>query len=112
MPIYDYLCPANGQRLEAMHGIDETVRDWGALCALTGAALGDTPADAPVEKLISAPGLSFPKGAAALKNMGFTKLVRRERGVYENVTAADGESRYVKGDDPATLPNLRKKIGD
>lgn len=36
-----------------------------------------------------------PKGAGELKNLGFTKLVRRDKGVYENVTANHGEKKIV-----------------
>lgn len=35
------------------------------------------------------------RSAGELKNMGFTKLVRRDKGVYENVTANHGEKRIV-----------------
>lgn len=42
---------------------------------------------------------SSPKGAAELKNMGFTKLVRRDKGVYENVTAQPGEKKIVDAND-------------
>jgi len=38
--------------------------------------------------------------------------VRRDDGVYENVTARDGESRYVRQGKPETLPNLKKIIRD
>jgi hypothetical protein len=44
--------------------------------------------------------------------MGFTKLVRRDDGVYENVTARDGDSRYMLRDKPETMPNLKKTIRD
>ena len=44
--------------------------------------------------------------------MGFTKLVKRDDGVYENVTARDGDSRYVVRDKTDTLPNLKKTIRD
>jgi predicted nucleic acid-binding Zn ribbon protein len=53
-----------------------------------------------------------PYGNSDLKGMGFTKLVRRDKGVYENVTATDGESRVVEAGKPHTLPHLRKKIRD
>ena len=53
MPSYDYRCPANGQVIEVKHRMTERVQDWGELCALAGIAMGDTPADAPVEKLIT-----------------------------------------------------------
>jgi putative FmdB family regulatory protein len=57
-----------------------------------------------VRKIISAPGLSFPRSDSDLKGQGFTKLVRREKGVYENVTAREGESRVVKLGDQSTYP--------
>ena len=44
--------------------------------------------------------------------MGFTKLVKRDDGVYENVTARKGDSRLVLRDKPETLPNLSKTIRD
>jgi hypothetical protein len=52
------------------------------------------------------------KSDSDLKNMGFTKLVRRDKGVYENVTARDGESKIVEADRPETLPDLGKTITD
>ena len=112
MPTYDYLCYENGEEVEIIHGINEKIETWGGLCARAGIPLGDTPASSPVKKLFGAPGLAFPKTNTDLKGMGFTKLVKREKGVYENVTATGGESRYVRGDDPATMPNLKGKIGD
>ena len=112
MPTYDYHCSENGERVEVIHGINEKIETWGALCARAGISFGETPSSAPVKKLIGAPGLAFPKTNADLKNMGFTKLVKREKGVYENVTATGKESRYVRGDDPKTMPDLKRKIGD
>jgi len=47
-----------------------------------------------------------------LRDLGFTKLVKRDDGVYENVTARDGDSRYMERDKPDTIPNLRKTIRD
>jgi len=44
--------------------------------------------------------------------LGFTKLVRRDDGVYENVTARDGESKVMHRDKPETLPDLSKTIRD
>lgn len=66
----------------------------------------------PVKKIISRVGVSCPKTNAELRDMGFTKLVRRDSGVYENVTARDGESRYMHKDKPETMPNLKKIISD
>ena len=112
MPTYEYYCPENEAVVEVLHGIHERVTTWGELCQLTGKPVGETPQNAAVRKMISAPGLAFPKTNTELKNLGFTKLVKREKGVYENVTAAEGESRYMKSDDPSTMPNFKKKIGD
>jgi len=55
MPYYEYRCASNGQTLEVRHGMDERVTTWGELASRAGAAAGDTPADAPVERLMSAP---------------------------------------------------------
>ncbi|TNF35698.1 MAG: zinc ribbon domain-containing protein [Gammaproteobacteria bacterium] len=51
MPSYDYRCPANHAVVEVQHRISEQVHNWGELCERAGIPLGDTPADAPVEKL-------------------------------------------------------------
>jgi predicted nucleic acid-binding Zn ribbon protein len=112
VPNYDYFCPGNGLRVEVFHAMKDRLSTWGELCERTHRELGDTPADAPVEKLVSAPGLAFPAGNAKLKNLGFTKLVRRDTGVYENVTATGDESRVMRADDPSSIPNLTGKISD
>jgi len=67
---------------------------------------------APVRKLISLASINTPKTNAELRDMGFTKLVRRDDGVYENVTARQGDSRYMERDKPETIPNLKKTITD
>lgn len=66
----------------------------------------------PIKKLISRVGISCPKTNAELKDMGFTKLVKRDHGVYENMTARDKESRYMLKDKPETMPNIGKIISD
>lgn len=53
MPTYDYLCEANGQKVEVSHKMSETISSWGELCNRAGRALGDTPQDTPVKRLIS-----------------------------------------------------------
>ena len=65
-----------------------------------------------IRKIISRINISTPKTNSELKDLGFTKLVRRDDGVYENVTARDGDSKYVHRDKPETLPNLKKTISD
>ena len=54
MPLYDYQCPANGVRIEIHHAMSKTISTWGQLCGLSGHEPGDTPADAPVEKMVGA----------------------------------------------------------
>ena len=66
----------------------------------------------PVQRLISRTFVSTPKTNSELKGMGFTKLVRRDKGVYENVTATGTESRYMHADKPETMPHIKKKIRD
>lgn len=90
----------------------ETIRTWGELCQSARLDTGDTPPDAPVERLLFPVGVSTPQGDSALKNLGFTKLVKRDTGVYENMTRSDKESRYMNAGDSSTLPNLKGKIGD
>ena len=67
---------------------------------------------APVKKILSLANINRPKTNTELRDMGFTKLVRRDDGIYENVTAREGDSKYVHRDKPETLPNLSKTISD
>ena len=112
MPTYDYHCPTNNQIVEVMHSINQELTTWGELCQQAGIETGETPSQSAIKRVISAPGLAFPKTNAELKNLGFTKLVKREKGVYENVTATKNESRYVRSDDPSSAPDLKSKIRD
>ncbi len=66
----------------------------------------------PVRKLMSLGNISSKKTNSELRNLGFTKLVKRDDGVYENVTARNGESRYMLRDKPETIPDFKKTIKD
>jgi hypothetical protein len=55
MALYDYYCEANDRTIEVRHGMSESVKTWGELCAVTGIDAGDTPANAPLRRLMSAP---------------------------------------------------------
>ena len=113
MPVYEYHCDANGLTVEVAHPMDVSLGIWGEVCYVARIPLGDTDPAAPVRRVItSPPGISLPVGNSKLKEIGYTKLVRRDEGVFENVTAGDDESRYVKAGDPSTLPRLDKKVGD
>mgnify|MGYP000001717379 FL=1 len=65
-----------------------------------------------VKKIISQISISCPKSDGELRDLGFTKLVRRDDGVYENVTARGEDARYMERDKPETIPDLSKTIGD
>ncbi len=112
MPVYEYFCQTNKTAVEIEHPITESLSTWGELCDRTGIDPGETPKDSPVEKLLFPAGIATPKTNADLKNLGFTKLVKRETGVYENVTATGSESRYMKAGDSSTLPDIKSKIQD
>jgi len=66
----------------------------------------------PVKRIMSITNINTPKTNSELKDMGFTKLVKRDTGVYENMTARYNDSKIVYRDKPETLPNLKKTISD
>ena len=53
MPSYDYRCDANGRVVEVRHRMSESLVTWGEVCQKAGLELGDTSADAPVQRLIT-----------------------------------------------------------
>ncbi len=53
MPSYDYRCRSNGRVVEVRHGMNEKLEQWGEVCERAGIERGETPADEPVERLIS-----------------------------------------------------------
>ena len=112
MPIYAYFCAANGETVEVVHSMKEDLTSWGEVCARAGREIGETPREASVERIIYPVGVATPMSNAELKDLGFTKLVRREKGVYENVTRRDGDKKYMTSDDPSSVPNFSKTIGD
>jgi len=113
MPQYTYFCETNGKTVEANHPLGVTLQTWGELCYVSRQPLGDTDPLSPVRRVIRhPPGITVPVFNSELKNAGFTKLVKREKGVYENVTAIDGEKRYMKPGDKSSLPHIRKKVKD
>ena len=113
MPRYDYLCDDNGVTLEVTHRISEQVTTWGDLCERAGVAPGDTSPTAPVRRIITtAPMANTPKGDSWLKNEGFTKLVKRSDGTYENVTRTGTEKRFLDPSDKSSLPHFHKKMSD
>ena len=104
MPIYEYEhldkpC-ARGKLFEVKQSIHDTVL---TRCPTCGGHL---------RKLISRINISTPKTNSELRDLGFTKLVKRDDGVYENVTARNKDSRLVVRDKPEILPDMNKAIRD
>lgn len=113
MPVYEYRCDANGKTVEVQHDADVTLRTWGELCFIARLAMDQTDPFSPVKRVIrKAPAVSVATLNSELREAGFTKLVKRDEGVYENVTAIDGEERYMKRGRKKSIPHLHKKIGD
>ncbi len=113
LPVYDYLCPANGRTVEVVHDTAVTLRTWGEVCYLAQMQPGNTDPGAAVQRVIrSAPAVATNESNQELRDLGFTKLVKREEGVYENVTAAHDESRYMVRGRKETVPHVHKKVGD
>jgi predicted nucleic acid-binding Zn ribbon protein len=110
MPVYEYehLTPTSEEGETCRRG-----RVFEIVQRISEPALGQCPdCGRPVKRLISRTYISTPTGDSDLKSMGFTKLVKRDTGVYENVTRTGGESRYMEAGKPETLPHLDKKISD
>ncbi|MEN8140570.1 MAG: zinc ribbon domain-containing protein [Thermodesulfobacteriota bacterium] len=104
MPLYDY-----------EH--DETPCEYGKVFEwsqpMASAKLEFCPnCGGPVHRLVSLCAISTPKTNSDLKGMGFTKLVRRDDGVYENVTATGSESKVWDKRKPETMPDFKAKISD
>jgi len=112
MPAYDYFCEANDRTVEVIHTVNVTLKTWGEVCYVARVPLGDTDPLAPVRKVITPSVISIPVSNTKLKEVGFTKLVKRDKGVFENVTALDHEKRYMKAGDPSSIPDLKKRIED
>ena len=104
MPVYEYEhtehpCAA-GRTFEVTQSLEERPLSKCPQCGL------------PVKKLISLVGVSSPKTNSELRDLGFTKLVKRDDGIYENVTARKGDSRYMERGKPETIPNVAKVTTD
>lgn len=104
MPVYEYEHVETACDLGDPFEVTQSLEEKELLsCPACGGA---------VRKLISLVGISSPKTNGELRDLGFTKLVRRDDGVYENVTARKGDSRYMHRDKPETMPDLSKTIKD
>ena len=104
MPVYEYEHLEKPCIQGRLFEVNQSMHD---------SALTQCPAcGGPVRKLISCTYIRTTKTNSELRDLGFTKLVKRDNGVYENVTARDGDSRMVFRGKPDTLPDLKKTIKD
>ena len=104
MPVYEY---------EHTQSSCSLGRSFEFVQSVTDAELKSCPqCHQPVNKLISLVGIAVPKTNGELRDHGFTKLVKRDDGVYENVTARDGESKYMRRGEADTIPNVSKIVTD
>jgi len=104
MPIYEYEHVKRACKLGKVFDFKQSLTDDPLTrCPQCGGA---------VQKIISKISFSCPKSNSELRDLGFTKLVKRDDGVYENVTARDGDSRYMERGKQHTVPNLTKTIAD
>ncbi len=53
MPTYEYYCESNGQTVETMHSMNETLETWGEVCACAGIDPAPTSEDVAVQKKLS-----------------------------------------------------------
>lgn len=106
MPRYDYQHTENskcdaGNIFEITHALSDPALTTCPYCKQS------------IQRIISGVNVAKAKaGDSDLRKMGFTKLVRRDKGVYENVTAIDGESKVWDASKPETAPHLHKRIQD
>lgn len=104
MPVYEYEHLGEGCARGKVFEISQSIAD---------ARLTECPdCGREVKRLVSLFAVSTPKTNSDLKNLGFTKLVRRDNGVYENVTATGKESKIWDARKPETMPDLKSKIRD
>lgn len=104
MPVYEYAHTGKPCKRGEVFEVEHSIKDD---------ALSKCPeCGGPLKRLISGAYVSTPTGDSDLKSMGFTKLVKRDTGVYENVTRTGSEARYMESGKPETMPHLHKKIED
>jgi len=104
MPIYEYEhldSPCHrGQVVEVKQSIDDEPLKRCPHCNRS------------VRKIMSLNFVNTPKTNTEIRESGFTKLVKRDDGVYENVTRRHGDSRYMIHNRPETIPDISKTISD
>ena len=104
MPVYEYEHLKEPCTLGKVFDVKQSIQDKQLTCCPRCLE--------PVKKIISNINISCPKSNSELRDLGFTKLVKRDNGVYENVTARGRDSRYMVKGKSETIPDLSKTIRD
>ena len=101
MPYYQYEHEGEGCEVGKIFTVEQFMKDEPlATCPACGK---------PVFRIVGAANIASPQSNSDLRDKGFVKLERRDKGVYENVTATGKESRYFDDRKPHTAPDLRKR---
>ncbi|MBN2711683.1 MAG: zinc ribbon domain-containing protein [Planctomycetes bacterium] len=104
MPTYMYECENEKCPSGGTFSVEQSIRDEKLEnCPHCGGA---------VERLITGGYIRTPTSDSDLRDKGFAKLVRRDKGVYENVTALDGESKFWDANKPDSMPDIKRRISD
>jgi len=104
MPVYEYQHKKKPCKLGEVFEIEQSIKDD---------RLNTCPeCEGEIVRLISGAYINSPTGVSQYKNMGFTRLEKRDEGVYENVTAGHGENRIMERGKPETVPDISKTISD
>lgn len=107
MPLYEYIA------CEGETGCDHCRPGFAITQSMKEDALSLCPkCGARIERAIFPVGIATPKTPSELKNLGFKKLVRRDKGVYENLTATGNESRIWDSTKPSSAPDIKSVISD
>ena len=104
MPVYEYEHQKEASALGRVFDYRQTISDKKLVRC--------PQCSGPVRRIISRINISCPKSNSELRDLGFTKLVKRDDGVYENMTARGGDSRYMVKGKPESIPDLSKTISE
>ncbi len=104
MPIYEYEHDGVPCHLGKVFEVQQSIHD--------DAATVCPDCEGTIHRIISHTNVNTPKGNAELRDLGFSKLVKRDDGIYENVTARKGESKIMERGKSETMPDFSKIIKD
>jgi hypothetical protein len=90
-----YLYRVGEERLEVMHSMKADPQTWGELRAVAELPSRDYADHQPVERLIVPVAAKVSEFTADFRNKGLQRLEKRDKGVYENVTAPKGSIERI-----------------